>query len=742
MVVHQLTSPSSGLPDVAAGSLRLDAPAMATVVRCLGPAAATAGSGGSGAAGGAVPAMAATVVACCCRREEERSLAIACGAPSGLLALLAESERADAQVAALEGLSLLLPAHPPACEAALARPAVTQRLTAALRDPSPATRLLAAGCIAALSRHPSCGAEQSEAMQRSALPVLLRLLANPATRPAVPAVLAALIEGSERLQKAAADADTVRLLAGLLAAEASGGAAPAVTAAGAAAVGCLASAAPAATVGPSTAAGTAATAPGLGSPGSGAGSASSCSAALREGCLRALGSLCLNRDDSRRQLLEAKVLRHIVRCLEDPCEGVRAAAALVVRALSRCVRTLRGGLLEGGRGELAPVLVKLLGDANADVRASAAAAVCNLVLDFSAAKAAVLAAGGLPALVALTAQGQPPGLRHHAAWALGNMLYRADAGVRAAVMQALPWSSLAKLAADTETGVAEQALVCLRNLALGDAAAAAATVAWVGGSHAPLAAGGSCGGGSGPVGASAAGPLADAAEAEAHEALLGLLQERIEGAAAAVAAELASRPAVAGAEGVEPMEGVESEDSEGAAGRAAGASPSAGDSRGLEHSGGSAAACSPAAPAPASASRSAAAVHALYAVANLLTGGPRLKAAVAGRRPLLGAMTALLRAGGGAEGAAAVGELALPTVWCIINLTWPAPSSAPSAATGGEAVLAGRAEQEALRARCRALSELGAEAALEGLAEEHPQRDVRERARTALEQLRRGADSC
>lgn len=137
----------------------------------------------------------------------------------------------------------------------------------------------------------------AQAMQRAALPVLLRLLANPSTRPHVPAVLARLIEGSEPLQKAAADADTVRLLAGLLAADA----APPPASAAAAAASPATKAGAGAPAAAAEAGSSAAAAAGLAS--------TSAVAALREGCLRALGSLCLNRDDSRKQLLEAKVRR-------------------------------------------------------------------------------------------------------------------------------------------------------------------------------------------------------------------------------------------------------------------------------------------------------------------------------------------------------------------------------------------------------------------------------------------------
>lgn len=126
-------------------------------------------------------------------------------------------------------------------------------------------------------------------MQRAALPVLLRLLTLPATRPHVPAVLARLIEGSEALQRAAAAADTVPLLAGLLAAQAAAVAAPAVQG--------VAAAAPAVAAGPA----------GVGVGLAGVSILGGGPAGLREGCLRALGAMCLARDDSRSQLLDSKV---------------------------------------------------------------------------------------------------------------------------------------------------------------------------------------------------------------------------------------------------------------------------------------------------------------------------------------------------------------------------------------------------------------------------------------------------
>ncbi len=52
-----------------------------------------------------------------------------------------------------------------------------------------------------------------------------------------------------------------------------------------------------------------------------------CSRRLRQGALQALGVLCLNREDARQQLVEAKVLPAIVAGLSDAEPGVRSAVS-------------------------------------------------------------------------------------------------------------------------------------------------------------------------------------------------------------------------------------------------------------------------------------------------------------------------------------------------------------------------------------------------------------------------------
>lgn len=66
----------------------------------------------------------------------------------------------------------------------------------------------------------------------------------------------------------------------------------------------------------------------------------------------------------------------------------------------------------------------------------AAAALCNLVLEFSAVKEAVVRAGGVRQLAGLTSSPHPA-LRLHALWALRNAAFKAGARVRAALMQVI-----------------------------------------------------------------------------------------------------------------------------------------------------------------------------------------------------------------------------------------------------------------------------------------------------------------
>lgn len=86
---------------------------------------------------------------------------------------------------------------------------------------------------------------------------------------------------------------------------------------------------------------------------------------LRHGCLAALGALAMHGDAARQKMmaeLGGRLVQLAVAALSDADAGVRAAAALCLRGLSRSVRLLRSGSIPAGA---AGPLVALLQDSSA-----------------------------------------------------------------------------------------------------------------------------------------------------------------------------------------------------------------------------------------------------------------------------------------------------------------------------------------------------------------------------------------
>jgi hypothetical protein len=358
-------------------------------------------------AGGCVAETAACVLASACTCEQAAQLITAAGAVPPLVALLASPLRGQ-QAAALAALAALAGHAPPArsaslggaggqgaaaapaapgaaCQQLLASPAALQQLLAMLRDQQPRVKLLACSLASDLVRAQpppppdSQAAAQLDLLARLAVPALLRLLPEPDAKQGVPPVLAALLQARPELQAAACDAGAVRQLAQLLA-----------------------------------------------EPG--------CEGRRLAGALRALGALCLDSEERRAQLAEeGAASAAVVAALDSPDAAVRAAGALCLRALTRSVRGMQLPALRAAG--VAGALVRLLGDADAEVAANAAAAACNLALEFSPARDELVAAGGVAALAGL-ASSMLPGLRLNSCWALSNLAFQSSADLKRQVGRA------------------------------------------------------------------------------------------------------------------------------------------------------------------------------------------------------------------------------------------------------------------------------------------------------------------
>lgn len=190
-----------------------------------------------------------------------------------------------------------------------------------------------------------------------------------------------------------------------------------------------------------------------------------------ENALIALAALTANRDECRKLVIETPgLLRTAVRLLDSPIAGLRSAACQCIRSLSRSVKNLRTHLVDAG---LVQPVVRLLASPQeeAAVRTAACATLCNLVLDFSPMKAAVLESGAVVHFIRLLTPGpgdRDTGLRLNAIWAIKNLLYMADATTKRAVLQHLSFDILHVLCNDTDRDIQSQALNILRNLACGD----------------------------------------------------------------------------------------------------------------------------------------------------------------------------------------------------------------------------------------------------------------------------------
>ena len=128
--------------------------------------------------------------------------------------------------------------------------------------------------------------------------------------------------------------------------------------------------------------------------------------------------------------------------LADPHVELRRAAAACILSVSRSVQTLRTTLVESG---VTRPLCGLLDDGDMQVRCTAVAAMCNLVMEFSPVKKLAMDLGVIAKLVKGT-HSEHSELRLNSVWGLKNLLYEADSPeasvTKSRVMDLLSWPQL------------------------------------------------------------------------------------------------------------------------------------------------------------------------------------------------------------------------------------------------------------------------------------------------------------
>ncbi|KAF4608317.1 hypothetical protein EYR40_000661 [Pleurotus pulmonarius] len=185
---------------------------------------------------------------------------------------------------------------------------------------------------------------------------------------------------------------------------------------------------------------------------------------LREAALTTISAMSLFDDNIRREVAdEFELLPLIQSCMTHRHVGVRYASCQCVRAISRSVAVLRTSLVDSGLGlQVFDIFKKEEEDRR--VTSAALAAVCNLLNDFCPLRPILMDKGLLPRLIQVLGA-EDPTLRLSSLWAFKNLLLRTPLETKKTIMGYLKWSELARLMADPDHGVQEQAFNVLRNIA-------------------------------------------------------------------------------------------------------------------------------------------------------------------------------------------------------------------------------------------------------------------------------------
>ena len=173
----------------------------------------------------------------------------------------------------------------------------------------------------------------------------------------------------------------------------------------------------------------------------------------REGVLKALASLAPFDDEYRKSMCDLGVVPCIIDSLKpyipnplltdnspmgpnfitgNPSETLLAACA-AAQALTRSVSVLRTSLIDAG---IAPPLFHLLSNVDSEVQIAATKVVCNLALDFSPMKEAIVSHGIIKTLCQ-HAHSANPMLRLDSIWALKHLVYNSSNDLKFNIIQEL-----------------------------------------------------------------------------------------------------------------------------------------------------------------------------------------------------------------------------------------------------------------------------------------------------------------
>ncbi|KAI1914746.1 hypothetical protein LOZ52_003871 [Ophidiomyces ophidiicola] len=200
---------------------------------------------------------------------------------------------------------------------------------------------------------------------------------------------------------------------------------------------------------------------------------------VREGVLRALSALSLFKEEYRKAICDNGVISYVIDSLKsyepgDPSSKVSSlegnpvptllAACAAARSLTRSVSVLRTSLIDAG---VASPIFDLVKSHDVEVQIAATAVICNLAMDFSPMKEAIISADMIPTLCEHSRSDNTK-LRLESIWALKHIAYNSTNDIKMKILAALEPSWLKQVICEDPTDTTIRQKVEEDLAALGD----------------------------------------------------------------------------------------------------------------------------------------------------------------------------------------------------------------------------------------------------------------------------------
>ncbi|PVD37988.1 hypothetical protein C0Q70_00591 [Pomacea canaliculata] len=183
--------------------------------------------------------------------------------------------------------------------------------------------------------------------------------------------------------------------------------------------------------------------------------------ALKQAAFQAFASLGANDEDIRKRVIETEhLIEHIITGMNSDNPKVQIAATRCLHSLSRSVQQLRTTFQDHAVWR---PLLKLMQSDSDQVLTIASSTLCNLLLEFSPSKEAILECGAIKILVDLTAK-PDPALRLNGVWGLMNLTFQAELKTKAEIIETLGSEQLFDLLSDSDSNILVRTLGLLRNI--------------------------------------------------------------------------------------------------------------------------------------------------------------------------------------------------------------------------------------------------------------------------------------